>query len=209
MRVRHSILFIILAVAAAVALTGCSAGTQNSAEAVASAGNAAPANAASAGNAAPANAAPEDGATFVQVQSIDGNTITAVVGTMPQGAGGSEQSGAPQGQPSGDIDGSQPQGTPAQQPSGDSQPGGGRAGDGQLGGMGFTAGDETITFTVGDATVISAQSGPQSSTTDTTKLTVADIAVGDVLAITLSSDNVAESIVIQQSGTPGEANGAS
>lgn len=204
MRVRHSILFIILAVAAAVALTGCSAGTQNSAEAVASAGNAAPVNAASAGNAAPANAAPEDGATFVQVQSIDGNTITAVVGTIPQGAGGSEQSGAPQGQPSGDNDGSQPQGTPAQQPSGDSQPGGG-----QPGGMGFTAGDETITFTVGDATVISAQSGPQSSTTDTTKLTVADIAVGDVLTVTLSSDNVAESIVIQQSGTPGEANGAS
>ena len=52
--------------------------------------------------------------------------------------------------------------------------------------------------------MITAQSGPEAESTETAKLTAADIAVGDVLAITLSSDNVAETIVIQQSAMPSE-----
>ena len=202
MRFRHSFAYLALALVTVLALAGCSAGTQASA-AAATAGNAAPATA---GNAA------ADGATYVQVQSIDGSKITAVVGTMPQGecggqqpgaspdsAGGTEQKGSAPEQPSGDNSGSQPEGTPGQQP----------AGDNQQSGMGFTAGDETITFTIDDATKITAQSGPESATTDATTLTLADIAVGDILAITLSSDNVAQTIVVQQANMPSDTNSAS
>ncbi len=239
MRFRHSFAYLVLAVLTALALVGCSSGTQASTAAVATAGNAA-----------------ADGATFVQVQSIDGSKITAIVGTLSQGAGGAQQPGAlpdqagdgdqsgaeqkgsapelpsggnsgsqgngdsqPQGTPpeqqaDGSSD-SQPQGTPGQQPAGDGQQGGGQQGGGQqgggqqgggqAGGAGFTAGDESITFTINDSTKITAQSGPDSATTDATTLTAADIAVGDILAITLSSDNVAQTIVVQQSGLPQSA----
>lgn len=209
MRFRRSFLFVTIAVFSAIALAGCSAGTQSSAV-TASAGN----------------AAMED-AIYVQVQSMDGNTITAVVGTLAQGmgqpdgsdrqeAGGSQPQDTPPPQSTDNDSNSQPQGAPPEQPSGDNDDvqqdnppemasgdgGGTKPQGGQPGGMGFTADDESITFTIDDATTITALSGPQASTTDSTQLTAADISVGDVLAVTLSSDNVALTIVIQQSGAP-------
>lgn len=142
-------------------------------------------------------------AVYVQVQSIDSGTVTAVVGTMTQpaeqtgGAGqqsassdqsqgtGSAPQGTPPAQPSGD---NTQQGTPPQQPSGDTAQQSGQ-------GMGFTAGDAVITFQVGDTTLVTKQNGPE-----TAAATLDDIAVGDILAVTLSNQNVAESIVIQSAG---------
>ena len=163
----------------------------------------------SATNAAQANT----DATYVQVQSIENGAITALVGTMTQPGGqpnGAGQQGAPSDQSQGS--GSAPQGTPPAQPSGDStqqgnspqqpsgdnsQQGGQNAPDGQsMGGMmGFTAGTETITFSYNEATVVTKQNGLEEATA-----AASDIAVGDILAITLSSDNVASAIVIQSAG---------
>ena len=144
-------------------------------------------------------------AVYVQVQSIDSGTVTAVVGTMTQpaeqtsGAGqqsassdqsqgtGSAPQGTPPAQPSGD---NTQQGTPPQQPSGDTAQ---QSGQGM--GMGFTAGDAVITFQIGDTTLVTKQNGPE-----TAAATLYDIAVGDILAVTLSNQNVAESIVIQSAG---------
>lgn len=146
-------------------------------------------------------------ATYVQVQSIQDGTITAVVGTMsqpqmpsgdgtqqgtppaqPSGSGDSAQQGTPPAQPSGNGDSAQ-QGTPPEMPSGDSMQ------QGNPGMMGFTAGDAVITFNVGDATVVTKQNG-----SETTDAAIADIEMGDILAVTLSSDNTAETIVIQSAG---------
>ncbi len=207
MRRNHTFFLSALAVLTALMLAGCSTGTPAVAQATVAAEQTAASQTAE--------------VTYVQVQTIDNNTITAVIGTMAQGMGqqdgsapqgtppdqpsgngsGSQQQGTPPDQPSGNGSGSQQQGTPPDQPSGSS--GGTQPQGGQPGGMGFTAGTETVTFTVNDATAITAQSGPQEQTTNTTALTLADIAVGDVLAITLSSDNVAQTIVMQQAGQPG------
>lgn len=130
-------------------------------------------------------------ATYVQVQSMQDGTITAVVGTMSQPqtpSGDGTQQGTPPAQPSGSGDSAQ-QGTPPEMPSGDSTQ------QGNPGMMGFTAGDAVITFNVGDATVVTKQNGPE-----TTDAAIADIEVGDILAVTLSSDNTAETIVIQSAG---------
>ncbi|MEN6635686.1 MAG: hypothetical protein ABFC56_07550 [Clostridiaceae bacterium] len=149
-------------------------------------------------------------AVYVQVQSIDSGTVTAVVGTMTQpaeqtgGAGqqssssdqsqgtGSAPQGTPPAQPSGD---NTQQGTPPQQLSGDTAQ---QSGQGM--GMGFTAGDAVITFQVGDTTLVTKQNGPE-----TAAATLDDIAVGDILAVTLSNQNVAESIVIQSTGAGQDA----
>ncbi len=178
----------LISVLAAVMLaaSGCSAGTNS----------ATTAQTASASSAAQANT----DATFVQVQSIENGSITALVGTMTQPAGqpnGAGQQGAPSDQSQGS--GSAPQGTPPAQPSGDSaQQGGQNPPDGQSmpgGMMGFTAGTETITFSYNEATVVTKQNGP-----DTVTAAASDIAVGDILAITLSSDNVASAIMIRSAG---------
>jgi len=219
MRRNHTIFFSVLAVFTALALAGCSAGTPAAAQTTATAEQTTVSQTARAET------------TYVQVQSIDGNSITAVVGTMAQGMGqpggngasgesGSQPQGTPPEQPSDNSNGAQPQGTPPEQPSDNSngaqpqgtppeQPSdnsnGAQPQGGQPGGMGFTAGTETIVFTVNDATQITEQTGPQEQATEITQLTVADLAVGDVLAITLTGDNVAETIVIQPSGMPDDA----
>ena len=194
----------LISVLAAVMLvfSGCSAGTSSSTTAQTT-------QMASASNAAQATS----DATYVQVQSIENGTITALVGTMTQPGGqpnGAGQQGAPSDQSQGS--GSAPQGTPPAQPSGDStqqgnppqqpsddssQQGGQSAPEGQsMGGMmGFTAGTETITFSYNEATVVTKQNGPEAATA-----AASDIAVGDILAVTLSSDNVASAIVIQSAG---------
>ena len=199
--------------AAVLAMSGCSATTDsNTATQTASATNA-------------AQQTVNSDAIYVQVQSVENGTITALVGTMSQPSGqpdgATQQQGTPPQQPSGDST-TQQQGTPPDQPSGDnttqqqgtppdqssgsndqstppempSGDGTQQGGPGGAGGMmGFTAGTETITFTVSDATVVSKQNGPESATA-----AVSDIAVGDILAVTLSSSNAAETIVIQSAG---------
>ncbi|MEN6419409.1 MAG: hypothetical protein ABFC73_10865 [Clostridiaceae bacterium] len=134
--------------------------------------------------------------TYVQVQSIDNGTIIAVAGMVAQNTPASGDSansaqGTPPEMPSGDS-ANGAQGTPPEMPSGDNtndQQGTPPSG-GAPGGMGgFTAGTETLTFSVDSATVVTLADG--------TKGTIDSIAVGDVLAITLSSANVAETITVQ------------
>lgn len=173
------------------ALCGCASETADATEAVAAE--------ATSGDAQSGMQINSD-ATYVQVQSIDGTSVTAVVGTVgmggmsqPQGDGQQE---APSGTPSADG-GGQPSGEsgsqPSDMPSGESgsQPSGGdNAQAGGPGGQGFTAGDETITFTIDDATVVTLADG--------TTGTIDDIAVDDILMLTLDDGNVALSVAIQQ-----------
>lgn len=174
-------------------------------------------------------AAIDSDATYVQVQSMNGSQITAVIGTMeqpmgqpsgdstPQGtppqqpSGDNAQQGTPPEQPSGD---NSQQGTPPKQPSGDSNqldtppemPSGDNTQQGGPGGQGgrmnFTASDAVITFSVTDATKVTRQNGPEAA-----EAALSDIAVDDILAVTISSSNVAETIVIQSAGG-GTAQGA-
>lgn len=146
----------------------------------------------------------DSSATYVQVQSIENGTITALIGTLSQNAPGGQQGTPPSGDsannaqgtaPSGDS-ANQPQGTP---PSGDGTQQGTPPSGGATGGMGvFTAGTETLTFTVDSATVITLADG--------TTGTIDSIAAGDVLAVTLSSANVAETIAVQSTGMPQDMN---
>ncbi len=155
---------------------------------------------------------------YAQVQSIDNGTITAIVGTISQpnndgqqstppdmsSGDGSTQQGnpqdqapgsgsAPQGTPPDQISGSDSQSAPPDMPSNDGAQPGGQGGPGNAGDMiGFTAGTESITFTLGDATTITMLSGMES-----TEASASDIVVGDILAVTLSGNNVAETVVIQ------------
>jgi len=167
----------------------------------------------------------DSSATYVQVQSIENGTITALIGTLSQNAPGGQQGTPPSGDnangtqgtppemPSGDsannAQGTAPsgdsangaQGSAPQQPSGDNANGqqGTPPSGGATGGMGgFTAGTETLTFTVSSATAITLADG--------TTGTIDSIAAGDVLAITLSSANVAETITVQSLGMPQDMN---
>ena len=130
----------------------------------------------------------EANTTYVQVQSVDDGTITAIIGTMTQ----------PTGQP-GDTaqEGGASQGTPPEMPSDDSTQQGGQSAPGGM--MGFTAGEAVITFNINDATIVTKQNGPES-----TQAAISDIVTGDILAVTLSSDNLAETIVIQSAGGTGD-----
>ncbi len=147
-------------------------------------------------------AATDANTTYVQVQSVQDNTITAIVGTMTQPTGqpgdtaqeGSASQGTPPEMPSGD---STQQGTPPEMPSGDSTQQGGQSAPGGM--MGFTAGEAVITFNVNDATTVTKQNGPE-----TAEAAIGDIVTGDILAVMLSSDNTAQTIVIQSAGGTGD-----
>ena len=187
MRKHRTYTILALISAAVLALSGCTTASTETADAT---------------QTAPAGevqtAAVDANATYVQVQSIESGTITAVIGTMtqPTGQQGENAQGdnAQGGQmPSGDD---APQGTPPQTQSGDSaqqDPSSGAPAQGGM--MGFTAGDAVITFQVNDSTTVTKQSGAES-----TVVTLADIAVGDILAVTISNDNIATAIVIQSAG---------
>lgn len=139
-------------------------------------------------------------ATVVQVQSIDTSTITAIVGTLSQPSGQPDGNGQPQGTPPDQASGGDNQGTPSQMPAGDNTQQGGQGGQSAPGGMmGFTAGDAVITFNVNDSTAVTKQSGQE-----TTQAALSDIAVGDILAVTLAGDNTAQTIVIQSFGGMGD-----
>lgn len=304
MKIR-SVLSILCAASLALGtLSGCAAGTAKS-----DAQSGATTKAAGISEAA----APQDGALIVRVQSVDGSTIMAAVGTIAQGAGlgggGAQGGNGAQGSPgdAGQGDGNgqggqqgssgqQPEGTPPAMPQNGAQGGPGGAGqgdgnrqggqqgnggqqngsdgqqpedtppampqDGAQGGAGqgdgngqgnqqgsggqqngsdgqqpdgtppaaaqnglssgqqggdqqgngpgngggllFTESGETVTFTVGSATVITVQSGNESAAG-----TLADIGAGDILEVVLADDNTAETIVVRsfRGGMPGSAFG--
>lgn len=202
---KHKMMIVALVSAAVLALSGCgTTATEAQSEAQPTAAVAAQATAS------------QTDTLYVQVQSVDDNTITGRIGTMnqptgmpsdnaqggqganaPQGtppeqpSGNDAQQGTPPEMPSGD---SAQQGTPPEQPSGDQAPQGGQGAPGG----GFTAGDAVITFYVDSATVVTKQDGQES-----TQAAISDITAGDILAVTLSTENTAETIVIQSaSGQP-------
>lgn len=196
MRKNRTYTILAIVSAAVLALSGCTAASTETADAA----QTAPVGAVQ-------TATVDANATYVQVQSIESGAITAVVGTMTQPTG--QQGDNAQGEnaqgdnaqggqmPSGDD---APQGTPPQTQSGDSaqqDPSSGAPAQGGM--MGFTAGDAVITFQVNDATVVTKQNGPESA-----EATLDDIAVGDILAVTISNDNIATAIVIQSAGMGGK-----
>jgi len=216
-------LAIFFAVAFAMGLLSACAAETTTADETASASEAA-------ASSSDTTAAAQTNATYVQVQSVDGDTITAVTGTLAQGGMGAQQpgdesgqqaEGTPPEQPSGNENGQQAEGTPSEQPSGDEngqqaegtppeQPSGDENGQqaegtppeqpsgdgtsqpqGEMSGM-FTAGDETITFTVSADTVITLADGSAGEITD--------LAEGDILAVTLDESSTALTITIQSFG---------
>ncbi|WP_455718828.1 hypothetical protein [Anaerosporobacter sp.] len=126
---------------------------------------------------------------YAKVQSIDGNSITAIKGQLNTSV---EGNGAPPEKPADNgstTDGTQPQpdgNAPADMPSG------------SPGGSSFEEGTDTITFTVTDDTTITVEflQGSQEGTID-------DIAVNSILQLTLDDNNNATSIVVKnlQSGS--------
>ena len=190
---RTVILFAIIS-ASVLALSGCSTAATESQDA----------STATATTTAQVTSSETD-VTYVQVQSMDDDTITALVGTMNQptdmpssnaqsGDSGSAPQGTPPEQQSSD---STQQGTPPEMPSGDAQQGGQGAA-----GFGFTASDAVITFYTNSTTAVTKQSGQEF-----VQAALSDIAVGDILAVTITTDNTAQTIVIQSTGAPSSTGG--
>ncbi len=155
-----------------------------------------------------------------KVTAIDGNSVTVQIGTMSEDQRGGEApsgsaapdgeapsmpegSAAPDGQnggPGGAQQGGdhkQEDGTSGATSSADTETGAtsSAAPDGQGGGMGgqtFTAGDATATFDLSSATITS---------TDTTDAkSVSDIAVDDVIILTVGDNNTVTAVAIQNVG---------
>ena len=141
------------------------------------------------------------------------------------GAGASSGNGNgnnPPAQPSGAANGSSGSGSssaggnnPPAQPSGNAAPKSGGAGGtppsgkgGGPGGSTFTAGTDTVTFSISDSTKITVESG-KNGTKDGT---VSDITAGSVITYTLGDDNVAKTVTVKSIDTSsgsGSASGAS
>lgn len=216
--------YIVLSIlsAAILALSGCGA----------AAGGEVASGSVSAGNAAQQTQLND--AVYVQVQSIEGDTVTALIGTMTESTGQPEnaqgkQDGAQQGAPQMPAGDGTQSGAPPEQPAnerGSDQQNtrqspdngamsGGQTPQGRQGGrLAFTAGDAVLLFQVSESTIVTRQNGPK-----TTEAALSDLAAGDILALTLSGDNTAETIVIlsmndsfdpsQAGGQPGAGFGGS
>lgn len=186
---------------AASALGGCAQAASSSSS---------PANADASGSTA------AEGSYTVQVQAVDGDTVMAVVGELTQRGGGTPPN-LPSGgnsAPAGDMsspDGTPPDGqaVPPDLPADTSVPEG--AGDhppdmpsgGAPGGSQFTAGDETITFTLTDATAISVEFLQGSSKGDSSS-----IVVGAVLDVTLDASGNAIAITVKNLAAGGGFGGS-
>lgn len=171
---------------------------------------------------------------IVQVTAVDGDQITADVGTLTtasadasgNGAPGGDDSedgtsdqdnggnGAPGDAPSGDNSGN---GAPGDAPSGDNSgngaPGDAPSGDapsgdapsGQMpGGSSFEASGESITFTLTDDTAITLEYLQGSG-----EGTADDITVGSVLEVVLDEDNQAVSVTVRNLNAGGGFGGSS
>lgn len=199
-------------------------------------------NTSSTDSAASSSSATEDGTYTLQVESIDGQTVSGTIGELTQAtapssttdsstsstdgttsatssgtsttdgttsatSGGAESdgssmpsdmpSGAPSGMPSGDSD-AMPSGDMGDMPSGDmpSDASGGMPGGG--GGAQFTAGTETIEFTISNDAVITVE-----STTGSQTGTIDDIVVGSVLEVTISGGTATDVTVKNITGSGG------
>lgn len=171
---------------------------------------------------------------IVQVTAVEGDQITADVGTLTtasadasgNGAPGGENSGngAPGDAPGGDAPGGEApggdnsgNGVPGDAPSGDNSgngaPGDAPSGDapsgdapsGQMpGGSSFEISGESITFTLTDDTAITLEY-LQGSGEGTTD----DIAVGSVLEVVLDEDNQAVSVTVRNLNAGGGFGGSS
>ena len=166
---------------------------------------------------------------IVQVTAVEGDQITADVGTLTtasadasgNGAPGGENSGngAPGDAPGGDAPGGEVpggdnsgNGVPGDAPSGDNSgngaPGDAPSGDapsGQMpGGSSFEISGESITFTLTDDTAITLEylQGSGEGTAD-------DIAVGSVLEVVLDEDNQAVSVTVRNLNAGGGFGGSS
>ena len=141
-----------------------------------------------------------------QITAIDGDQITLAIGTENQGGGsgnmpeasgevpsgdgsgtmpsgevpsGDASGSMPSGQPSGDASGTKPE-TSGEVPSGDAS---GMNGGGMGGGLTLTGEEQTIT--VSDSTVITIE-----GTDEDTTGSVSDLAVDDIISVTMSGDTV-------------------
>ncbi len=171
---------------------------------------------------------------IVQVTAVDGDQITADVGTLTtasadasgNGAPGGDDSedgtsdqdnggnGAPGDAPSGDNSGN---GAPGDAPSGDAPngdnsgngapgeaPGGDAPGGPMPGSSSFEASGESITFTLTDDTAITLEYLQGSG-----EGTADDIAVGSVLEVVLDEDNQAVSVTVRNLNVGGGFGGSS
>lgn len=171
---------------------------------------------------------------IVQVTAVEGDQITADVGTLTtasadasgNGAPGGENSGngAPGDAPGGDAPGGEApggdnsgNGVPGDAPSGDNSgngaPGDAPSGDapsgdapsGQMpGGSSFEISGESITFTLTDDTAITLEYLQGSG-----EGTADDIAVGSVLEVVLDEDNQAVSVTVRNLNAGGGFGGSS
>lgn len=153
---------------------------------------------------------------IVQVTAVEGDQITADVGTLTTASADAFGNGAPggdapsgdnsgNGAPSGDAPGgdNSGNGAPGEEPSGEA-PGGEVPGGQMPGGSSFEASGESITFTLTDDTAITLEylQGSGEGTTD-------DIAVGSVLEVVLDEDNQAVSVTVRNLNAGGGFGGSS
>ena len=156
---------------------------------------------------------------IVQVTAVEGDQITADVGTLTTASADASGNGAPGGEaPSGDNSGN---GAPGEAPSGEAPGGEAPSGDnsgngapgeapsgdapgGQMpGGSSFEASGESITFTLTDDTAITLEylQGSDEGNAD-------DIAVGSVLEVVLDEDNQAVSVTVRNLNAGGGFGGS-
>ena len=168
---------------------------------------------------------------IVQVTAVEGDQITADVGTLTTASADASGNGAPGGEapggddsgngapggdapsgdnsgngaPSGDAPGgdNSGNGAPGEEPSGEA-PGGEVPGGQMPGGSSFEASGESITFTLTDDTAITLEylQGSGEGTTD-------DIAVGSVLEVVLDEDNQAVAVTVRNLNAGGGFGGSS
>ena len=168
---------------------------------------------------------------IVQVTAVEGDQITADVGTLTTASADASGNGAPGGEapggddsgngapggdapsgdnsgngaPSGDAPGgdNSGNGAPGEEPSGEA-PGGEVPGGQMPGGSSFEASGESITFTLTDDTAITLEylQGSGEGTTD-------DIAVGSVLEVVLDEDTQAVSVTVRNLNAGGGFGGSS
>ena len=154
-----------------------------------------------------------------KITALDGTTVTLQLGELTENQPGDppSQDGA---QPSGDnADGDSSTSstqTPPEQPEGDNniqgtgdgssstdaQNGPPSDGQGSAPGSTFTAGEETTTIDLSGATVTKES---QSGTTDAS---LSELAVGDVIEVTMGEDNTATAVVIKSVGGAPDGSGS-
>ena len=131
---------------------------------------------------------------IVQVTAVEGDQITADVGTLTTASADASGNGAPGGEaPSGEAPGGDDSGNgaPGEAPSGEA-PSGDAPGGQMPGGSSFEASGESITFTLTDDTAITLEclQGSGGGTAD-------DTAVGSALEVVLDEDNQAVSVTVR------------